>query len=331
MPDGRLVEVEELRRSYGGVPALHGLSFELASGEVLGLLGPNGAGKTTTLNILAGVLAPGAGRVRIGGVDLLAHPKAAKSRLGYLPEHPPLYLELTVTEYLEHCARLRGVPRRAVRAAAERVMARCGLEGTGRRLIANLSKGYRQRVGIAQALIHDPRLVILDEPTVGLDPNQVRDIRALVRELGGEHGVILSTHTLAEVQAVCDRVQIIAHGRLVLDERLERLGARVARAFTVRLRRPPPLERLERIPGVERVEPLEDGRLRVHHRAATPGDGEEIGERLLEAAVREGWGMAELTPERLTLEDLFVELTARDPMPDGRDVCGRDARSERRA
>lgn len=211
------VSASELSRSYGARAAVRDISFELRQGEVLGLLGPNGAGKTTTLQMLAGCLAPSTGSIEICGIDLLERPRQAKALLGYLPETPPLYRELTVDEYLRLAARLRRVAKAEIADAVERAKRRCGLADVGKRLIGNLSKGYRQRVGIAQAIVHNPRVVILDEPTVGLDPIQIREIRSLIRELGGEHSVILSTHILPEVESVCDRIQIMNQGQLVFN------------------------------------------------------------------------------------------------------------------
>lgn len=209
------VSAKDLSRSYGSRCAVHNVSFELRQGEVLGLLGPNGAGKTSTLQMLAGCLAPGAGAIEICGIDLLERPREAKALLGYLPEHPPLYRELTVDEYLRLAARLHRITKSELAAAIRETKQRCGLSEVGKRLVGSLSKGYQQRVGIAQAIVHNPRVVILDEPTVGLDPIQIREIRSLIRELGGEHSVILSTHILPEVESVCDRIQIMNHGKLV--------------------------------------------------------------------------------------------------------------------
>lgn len=204
-------------------PAVRHIDFELRQGEVLGLLGPNGAGKTTTLQMLAGCLAPSTGAIEICGINLLEHPRQAKALLGYLPETPPLYRELSVEEYLRLAARLHRVPRNEIAAAVNKTKQRCGLSEVGKRLVGNLSKGYQQRVGIAQAIVHNPRVVILDEPTVGLDPIQIREIRSLIRELGGEHSVILSTHILPEVESVCDRIQIMNQGKLVFGENMSEL------------------------------------------------------------------------------------------------------------
>lgn len=209
------VSAKDLSRSYGSRCAVRNIGFELRQGEVLGLLGPNGAGKTTTLQMLAGCLAPSTGTVEICGINLLEHPRQAKALLGYLPETPPLYRELSVDEYLRLAARLHRVPKHEIAAAVNQAKQRCGLSEVGKRLVGNLSKGYQQRVGIAQAIVHNPRVVILDEPTVGLDPIQIREIRSLIRELGGEHSVILSTHILPEVESVCDRIQIMNRGQLI--------------------------------------------------------------------------------------------------------------------
>ncbi len=319
-----LIRAEGLSRLYGPVRALDGVSFELRRGEVLGLLGPNGAGKTTTLEILSGNLAPTTGGVWIDGVDLLERPLEAKARLGYLPDQPPLYRELTVDEFLHFCARLHRVPRGRRREAVAQAKERCGLAGVGRRLIGNLSKGYRQRVGIAQAIVHNPRVVILDEPTVGLDPLQMREIRQLIRELAAEHTVLLSTHILPEVQAVCSRVQIIHRGRLVVDEDIEGLARRMrSGSLILGLRRDPGREALLAVPGVEGAEPLGEGpagwRWRLHF------DPErDPAEELARRAVEQGWGLRELTPERLSLEEVFVELTQQEggqegagPVPQG--------------
>jgi ABC-2 type transport system ATP-binding protein len=217
------VSAKDLSRSYGTRSAVRNVSFELRQGEVLGLLGPNGAGKTTTLQMLAGCLAPSTGSIEICGIDLLEHPRAAKALLGYLPETPPLYRELTVDEYLRLAARLHRIPKNEITGAVDKARQRCGLAEVGKRLVGNLSKGYQQRVGIAQAIVHNPRVVILDEPTVGLDPIQIREIRSLIRELGGEHSVILSTHILPEVESVCDRIQILNQGQLVFSGDMAKL------------------------------------------------------------------------------------------------------------
>ena len=299
-----LVHVEHLYRYYGHTCAVSDISFELAKGEVLGFLGPNGAGKSSTMQMITGNLAPSAGSITVQGLDLLDKPKRAKNGIGYLPEQPPVYRELTVDEYLSYCARLNRIARgerdRAVRTAKER----CGLGDVGRRLIGNLSKGFRQRVGIAQAIIHTPAVVILDEPTVGLDPIQIREIRALVRELGEEHGIILSTHILPEVQATCNRVQIIHQGQLVFADSITGLEQRLnATSLIAAFHAAPDLDSLQKLPGVSAVESLTDGRIRIHYRDTDPS------EALIEQAVASRWRLYELAPERRTLEQIFIELT----------------------
>jgi ABC-2 type transport system ATP-binding protein len=303
-----LVEAVELTRFYANHRAVDTLSFTLCRGEVLGFLGPNGAGKSTTMQMLCGVLAPSHGGIRIAGIDLLEDPIAAKRQLGFLPEQPPLYPELTADEYLRYCARLKGIARDRIAAALDKVKERCGLTAVGRRLIGNLSKGYQQRIGIAQAIIHSPQLVVLDEPTVGLDPLQIREIRALIRELGRDHGVILSTHILPEVQMTCNRVQIMRQGRLVYNDTLSRLSDRMRTGSLIAAfaQAPAPAE-LERIADVSAVENLTDGRFRIHFKPdADPA------ENIVRLSVERGWRLRELTPEARSLEQVFMELAHSD-------------------
>jgi len=303
-----LITVENLYRYYGELCAVQDLCFEVRRGEVLGFLGPNGAGKSTTMRIIGGNLAPSAGRVLINGVDILDQPMLAKAELGFLPETPPLYRDLTVNEYLAYCARINRIPRAQQRAAIDSAKERCGLTEVGRRLIANLSKGYQQRVGIAQSIIHSPSVVLLDEPTVGLDPIQIREIRTLIRDVANEHSVVLSTHILPEVQSVCDRVQIINRGRLVLNESIEQMREKLqATTLLVALRSMPSISELESVAGVASVELVEDGRVRINYAATLdPSDA------IVEQAVANGWGLHELTPERMTLEQVFVDVTSSD-------------------
>ena len=300
-----LVAVERLSRRYGQNQAVAAVSFTLERSQVLGFLGLNGAGKSTTMRMLAGVLAPDAGRIVINGADLLDQPRPAKRAIGYLPEQPPLYRELTVDEQLRYSARLHGLDGAASRQAVARVKERCGLTDVGQRLTGNLSKGYRQRVGIAQALLHDPPVLILDEPTVGLDPVQTREIRALIRELGRERGVILSTHLLPEVQATCSHVQIIRSGRLVFAGALAELQQRrQSTCLRLGLNAPPPVAELAQLPTVTRVEELGGGQFRLHHAA-----GAAPIQTLLDQVRAGGWELWELTPEQASLEQIFVELT----------------------
>ena len=279
MTDDILIKVEQLTRHYGyfrdnalgnvqNVPqaAVDNISFEVRRGEVLGFLGPNGAGKSTTMRMITGNLAPSHGRITINGIDILEHPKRAKSHIGFLPEQPPLYRELSVDEYLQFCARLNRIPRQQQADAVSMAKQRCGLHDVGRRLIGNLSKGYQQRVGIAQAIIHSPAVVVLDEPTVGLDPIQIREIRQLIRDLSQEHSVILSTHILPEVQATCDRVQIISQGKLVLTDSIENLTRRMqTSSLRMRTSTPADINTLLSIDGVHAVDTLSDGAILIQH------------------------------------------------------------------
>ena len=303
-----LVAAQGLARTFGGNRAVDDVSLALHKGEVLGLLGPNGAGKTTTLRMLAGCLAPTRGRVEINGVDMARAPTRAKRGLGYLPERPPLYPELTVDEYLRCCARLHRIPRRQRRDAVASAKRDCGLSQVGQRVIGHLSKGFQQRVGIAQAIVHRPDVVILDEPTVGLDPNQIREIRSLITRLGTQHSVLLSSHILPEIQATCSRVVIIHRGRVVFDRAMDAIGGD-DEALTLRLglTRAPGAGELGRIEGVTRVQQRQDGLWQLDC-AAQADPRAAIAARAADA----GWGLYELHAQRRTLEEIFADLTSRD-------------------
>ena len=302
-----LISVEQLYRYYGHHLAVESINFELAQGEVLGFLGPNGAGKSTTMQMISGNLAPSAGRIRINGIDLLDTPKLAKAEIGYLPEQPPVYRDLTVDEYLYYCAKLHRVSRGRRDQAVTRAKTRCGLTEVSKRLIGNLSKGFQQRTGIAQAILHSPAVVILDEPTVGLDPNQIRDIRALIRELGESHGIILSTHILPEVQATCSRVQIIHQGRLVFSESMRDLERRLtSHVLLLETRERLDDSELEKLAGIDNVERLADTRARLHFQDSNPAGA------VAACVARHGWGLIELSLDRQTLEQVFVDLTCSD-------------------
>jgi len=302
------VSAQGLSRKFGAHTAVGDVSVVLKRGEILGFLGPNGAGKTTTMQMLTGNLAPSTGGVEICGVDLLADPTAAKARIGYLPETPPLYRELTVREYVDLVARLHKMPKATRSAAVDDALKRCGLVEVAKKLIGTLSKGYQQRVGIAQAIVHQPDIVILDEPTVGLDPNQIREIRNVIRELGRAHSVILSTHILPEVESVCDRVQILHHGETVFTDTIDGLRKfQSGRTVLFGFRRVPPISEINSVSGVARAETEGDNLFRV-----TFADNIDPTDEIVRRAVDKSWGLYQITPAQTSLEDVFVHITRRE-------------------
>ena len=312
-----MIEVSHLTKRYGSRAAVEDLSFTVDSGLVYGFLGPNGAGKTTTMNILTGCLAATEGRVTIGGFDIFDQPIAAKRLVGYLPEQPPLYTGMTVEEYPTFVARAKGVPFRELEGQLSQAEAVTGVADVAGRLIRNLSKGYRQRVGIAQALLGKPQVIILDEPTVGLDPLQIVEIRQLIRSLGRERTVILSSHILSEVQAVCDRVLMIHRGRLVAQgtpgELEQRFAGKVTYRLTVKAAPGEVHQALEPVEGVLAVttEPGTDGRLEVT--AESSDAGPAMDERLSFALSDMRIPVLRLEREQADLEDVFLALTKEQP------------------
>jgi ABC-2 type transport system ATP-binding protein len=308
-----MIQVEELRKNYGSFRALQGISFTVDRGEILGFLGPNGAGKTTTMKILTGFLNPSGGRAVVAGHDILENSVEVRRLLGYLPEHTPLYEDLSVEGYLRYCGRLR---RMSGSRLSDRIRAVIGLTDLGpksRALIKTLSKGYRQRVGIAQALLHEPEIIILDEPTVGLDPNQVMDVRQLIRDVGRDRTVILCSHILSEVEAVCGRVLIVHQGRIVANGAPATLTSELNRGATCEVVAACAPERLQgelsAVGGVTSVEPrsFEEGRAAVRVRADR--DGSELAAELARALSQQSIPLLRLAPERATLEDVFRSLT----------------------
>ena len=294
-----------LARRFGNQLIIHDLTLELKRGEVLGLLGHNGAGKSTTLQMLSGCLLPDSGEIEICGISLRQQPTLAKANIGYLPETPPLYKELSVDDYLIFAARLRGIKASAVESALTKTVQRCGLKSVRRKIISTLSKGYQQRVGIAQAIIHNPAVIVLDEPTVGLDPAQIRDIRNLIRELGDTSSVILSTHLLHEVESVCDRVEIMQQGRLIYSDsslRMQHYGE--VSGFVISLKNPPPLSILQAIPGVCSAEQVSPSDFRILHEPE-----HHPGSQILAEAAQNNWQLTQLTPLHATLEEVFVKIT----------------------
>ncbi len=302
-----LIKAEQLQHFYGDSCAVQSISLDLKQGDILGLLGPNGAGKSTTMKMLCGILPPHQGQVTINGYDLLEQPAKAKQQIGYLPEQPPLYQELKVSEYLNYSGQLRHIKKADLQQAAQTAMERCGLEQVKHKLISQLSKGYQQRVGIAQAIIHNPPVIILDEPTVGLDPIQIREIRQLISELGQEHGIILSTHILPEVELICNQVNIIHQGQLVYSDSMDALNQRQSRELIISMIQPPKARQFEYEPYVISATPLSHNRFKLKVE-----DSELAAQQLAISAVENDWGITELSPYKQTLESIFVSLTSGD-------------------
>jgi ABC-2 type transport system ATP-binding protein len=308
-----MIEVENLVKRYRDIVAVNGVTFAVDKGEILGFLGPNGAGKTTTMRILTGYIPATSGRARVAGFDVVDAPRDVRRRVGYLPETPPLYGEMVVRDYLRYVARLKGVPRRSVATEIGRVAERTGLTDVLHRVVENLSRGYRQRVGLAQALLGNPEVVILDEPTVGLDPNQIAEVRTLIKEMASEHTVILSTHILAEVQMTCSRVVIIHEGRVVAADRLDRLleGQKAANRVRVRVLRPDGVaESLSDLTGVSVVAGADGAAPGVFVVEGAPGH--DIREQVAQRLVMAGAGLVEMVSLVPNLEDVFRKLTT-DP------------------
>lgn len=304
-----MIDVQHVTKRYGAMTALDDISFSIAKGEIVAFLGPNGAGKTTTMRILTGFMPPTLGTVRVAGFDCLEEPWEVKKHIGYLPETPPLYLEFTVTEYLLFIGRIKRLAPDRIQERMDTIIGQTGLSDVRNRVIGHLSRGYRQRVGLAQALLHNPPVLILDEPTTGLDPNQIIEIRELIKNLGGSHTIILSTHMLAEATAICQRVMIIHQGRIVAVDSPEQLGAKLRESETISIvvkhSDPQLLEALHHIPGVLRVT-----------QGSTPQTfvletqmGRDIREDLTKVIVSRNAGLLELKVQPLTLEEVFKVLT----------------------
>lgn len=316
-----MIAVEHLTKRYGSFTAVDDISFTLEQGHIYGFLGPNGAGKSTTMNMMTGCLAATAGSVTIDGLDIFEQAREAKKLLGYLPEIPPLYPEQTPEEYLRFVAEAKGLPKAQINAQVAKALAETRLEPMANRLIRHLSKGYRQRVGIAQALLGDPRYIILDEPTVGLDPLQIIEIRDLIHELGQTHTVILSSHILSEVQAICESVLIIAHGKLVAFDTPQNLENRLTSGGRLTLSADCSAEALHRIlaavPAVCdcRLLTAEEGRCKAQ--LEITGDAAEACKALFFAFAKAETAILQLTPEKADLENIFIELT--DAQPDGKE------------
>jgi ABC-2 type transport system ATP-binding protein len=312
-----MIKVEGLTKRYARTVAVDNISFEVEKGQIVGFLGPNGAGKTTTMRVLTCFLPPTEGTANVAGFDVLEHPMQVKRRIGYLPETPPLYPEMEVSEYLDFVGQLKGIPSADIKRRVDEVEDRCALGDVRTKLIAKLSKGYRQRVGIAQAIIHNPDVLILDEPTSGLDPKQIIEIRALLKALAGDHTIILSTHILSEVEQSCERVIIISQGKLVAIDSVSNLTNRLRGSEAVALEvespdgRPNPSEvqqRLEQVPGVSRVVMRDSKDSRIVFEIESL-QGRHIRSELARSVVQAGWNLSELRPVGLSLEDIFLQLT----------------------
>lgn len=303
-----MIEVRDLTKDYGPFKAIDRLSFSVKKGEVVGFLGPNGAGKTTTMKIITGFMAPTSGSVQVAGFDVFESPIEVKKRIGYLPETPPVYGEMSVEAYLRFVARLKGVEKGRVSELVDRAIQKTDLGSVRKRLIQNLSKGYRQRVGISGALVSEPEVLILDEPTVGLDPRQVAEVRSVIKELAGQHTVILSTHILPEVQAICERIVIVNKGRIVAEDTLESLSARMSGVTRVYLKVGQPSETLssaiQALPGVRSVRSGAAGAYEIE----TDGR-KDLQQALAAHVVSSGAGLLELREETSNLEDIFLKLT----------------------
>ncbi len=302
-----MIEIRELTKSYGPYRAVDNISFQIRKGEVVGFLGPNGAGKTTTMKIITGFMPATSGQALVAGFDVFENPLEVKKRIGYLPETPPVYGDMSVESYLRFVAKLKGVESSSLKRLVEMAIEKTDLGSVRKRLIQNLSKGYRQRVGLSQALVSDPEVLILDEPTVGLDPRQVAEVRELIKALAGQHTIILSTHILPEVQASCERIIIINKGRIVAEDSLESLGRRKTASARVHMRVAVSAnlqDRLKTVPGVRTVQVKQNGVFEID----TDGS-KDVTPALAAQAVHAGAGLLELREENFNLEDVFLKLT----------------------
>jgi ABC-2 type transport system ATP-binding protein len=319
-----VISVSQLTKSYGHVTAVDHISFDVARGQIVGFLGPNGAGKSTTLKMLTCYLPPTSGTATVNGFDIFHQSHEVRENLGYLPENTPLYTEMKVSEYLDFRGRLRGMDRAARNKRIDYVVERCWLGNVRDRVIGRLSKGYRQRVGLADSLLHNPAVLILDEPTVGLDPTQIRETRKLIRDLGGDHTVLLSTHILPEVEAVCDRAVVIASGKLVAQGTPEELRTSRRMSARVLIECKGPAKEVEsalsRVSGVSKVEvltPHASADKNYNTFALRPREGQDVREEAASTVTRNGWPLREIRLEHATLEEFFVQVTAQQAQAKG--------------
>lgn len=302
-----IVKIAGLSHRYDHRWAIRDINLEIDRAGIVGLLGANGAGKSTTMNILCGSLNQTEGKVFIDGIDMSKDPVGAKAQIGFLPQVAPLYLDSTVDEYLNHCAHLRGMVRKEIPAALKYAKERCGITHYSGRLIRNMSGGYRQRVGIAQAIIHRPRLVVLDEPTNGLDPNQILEVRTLIKEIAADRAVILSTHILSEVEVMCREIRMIDSGRIVFSGTMDAFNNYILpHSLLVRLDTPPAAERLLAVPGVTKVDFLTERQIRLYF---STDKENEVTDHVVRASVEEDWTLREIAPDRSTLDEVFAQLS----------------------
>jgi ABC-2 type transport system ATP-binding protein len=305
--ENSILSIKNLSHRYSSNWAIRDIDLEINRTGILGLLGSNGAGKSTTMNIMCGVLNQTEGSVLINGIDIRENPELAKRQIGFLPQNPPLYLDLTVDEYLIYTAELRKMENRAIKPALEEAKDRCGISHFSNRLIKNLSGGYRQRVGIAQSIIHKPKLVVMDEPTNGLDPNQITEVRSLIKEIAVEHAVIFSSHVLSEVQMLCKEIKMIADGRIVFSDTMDAFNNYVEpHSVLMQMENPPVAAELLKITGVEKVDFVTERQARVYF----TGD-REITERLIATSVHNGWRLSEISLDKTALDEIFKQLSTK--------------------
>ena len=300
-----IVKIEHLSHKYSTSWAIRDINIEIDHSGIVGLLGSNGAGKSTTMNILCGCLNQTEGNVYVGGIDMRKDPEAAKRLIGFLPQNAPLYMDLTVDEYLVYCANLRKMEKKDIRPAVEVAKERCGISHFSGRLIRNLSGGYRQRVGIAQAIIHQPKLVVLDEPTNGLDPNQIIEVRSLIKEIAADRVVIFSSHILSEVQLLCKEIKMIDNGRIVFADTMDAFNNYLEpHSVLLYMENPPAEEELLRQPGVTKADFLTEKQIRLYFN----GD-QEITEKIIAASIAQGWRLREISLDKSSLDDIFAQLS----------------------
>jgi len=301
-----IVKIEGLSHRYTSTWAIRDINMQIDAAGIVGLLGSNGAGKSTTMNILCGALNQTEGHVYINGIDMRKQPEEAKKLIGFLPQNPPLYMDLTVDEYLSYCAGLRLMPKDKMKPAIKEAKERCGVDHYSSRLIRNLSGGYRQRVGIAQAIVHKPKLVVLDEPTNGLDPNQIIEVRALIKEIAQDRAVIFSSHILSEIQLLCKEIKMIESGRIVFSDSMDAFNNYVEpHSMLLHLENPPSAAELQQIPGITKADFLTERQVRLYF----SGD-QEITERVVAASMHHGWRLREISLDKTALDEIFKQLSS---------------------